>query len=488
MAESTIERAQQRLAEWRHDPVKMAWDEFEFTPDRWQVTGLRAFGDQAKPRSRISLQACVGPGKTAVEAISALNFMGCYAAPNRHPSALAISESGDNLRDNLWKEIAMWKSRSKYFDTAFELTTKRFFAKEHPKTWFISARSWSAKADVEKQGRTLSGLHSKFIAYFIDESGDIPPAVLRSAEQGLSNCEFGRIMQAGNPTSHDGMLYHASANEPHKWVIIVINGDPDDPERSPRIDIEWAREQIAQYGRDNAWVMATILGKFPSTAVNALLGPDDIDAAVKRHLRADEYQYVQKRIGIDIARFGDDSTAFAPRQGLAVRKIKTMRNQNSIEVTSSLLASKEKWGSELELIDDTGGHASGVIDQASLAGVTIYPVNFSGKADDPRFFNKRAEIAFRAAEAVKHGAAWPDDPQLRREALAQRFYYDHGKYRVIEKDQVKKKLNGHSPDRWDALCVTYAIVDMPAQDASEVVAAGGQNSRHKNDWDPNHDG
>lgn len=487
MALSVLEQAQQRLAEWRHDPVKMAWDEFEFTPDKWQVKALRAFGDQSKPKSRVALQACVGPGKTAVEAICALNFMGCYAAPGRHPSALAISESGDNLRDNLWKELAMWKSRSKYFDAAFELTSKRFFAKEHPKTWFISARSWSAKADIEKQGRTLSGLHSQYIAYFIDESGDIPPAVLRSAEQGLSNCEFGRIMQAGNPTSHDGMLYHASANEPHKWVIIVINGDPDDPDRSPRIDIEWAREQIAQYGRDNAWIMATILGKFPGTAVNALLGVDDIDVAMKRHLRADQYQHVQKRIGIDPARFGDDATAMAPRQGLACFKIKTMRGANSTIVTGAVLQGKQKFGSELELIDSTGGHASGIIDQCALAGVDLFEVDFSGKADDPRYFNKRAEIAFRAAEAVKHGAAWPSDPILKREALAQRFYYDKGKFRILEKEQIKKLLNGHSPDEWDALCCTYALVDLPAATAPETLAGGRKAGKAETDWDPHHD-
>ncbi|HEY2851147.1 MAG TPA: hypothetical protein VGI97_14815 [Gemmatimonadaceae bacterium] len=487
MSESVIERAQQRLAEWRHDPVKMVVEEFGVTPDRWQVKALRAFGDQATAKSRLSLQACVGPGKTAVEAWCALNFMACYAAPGRHPSALAISESGDNLKDNLWKEIAVWKAQSKFLDAAFEHTKKRFFAKEHPDTWFISARTWSAKADVEKQGRTLSGLHSKFIAYFIDESGDIPPAVLRSAEQGFSNCEFGRIMQAGNPTSHDGMLYHASANEPHKWIIIIITNDPEDPDRSPRADHAWAAEQIEQYGRDNAWVMATVLGKFPTAAINALLSADDIDQAVKRHLRPDVYQYVQKRIGVDVARFGDDATVFAPRQGLAVRKLKAMRGQNSIEIASALLASKEKWGSELELIDDTGGFASGVIDQASLAGVSIYPVNFSGKPDDPRFFNKRAEIGYRAAEAVKDGAAWPDDPQLRREALAQRFYYDHGKLRLLEKDQIKKNLNGHSPDRWDALTVTYAVVDQPSMNAPEVVAAGGSSSRHRSDWDPNSD-
>src|SRR5690606_33976175 len=131
--------------------------------------------------------------------------------------------------------------------------------------------SFAKKADVEAQGRTLSGLHAKSIFYLLDESGDMPTALLRSAEQGLSNCEWGRIAQAGNPTSHDGVLYLAVSVQSHLWTVIRITGDPDDPKRSPRIDLEWAKEQIQLYGRDNPWVMAFILGQFPPGSLQSLL-------------------------------------------------------------------------------------------------------------------------------------------------------------------------------------------------------------------------
>lgn len=481
----TIERAQVRLATWRHEPVRMVREEFGVEPDIWQARALKAWARQDQMRMRIALQACVGPGKTSVLAWCALNFIACYADKGLHPSALAISESADNLRDNLWKELAVWRDRSQFLTSAFELTSERLFAREHPKTWFIAARSWSKKANQEAQGRSLAGLHSKFIAYFIDESGDIPPAVLRSAEQGLSNCHWGRIIQAGNPTSHDGMLYHAATIQPHLWELVRITGDPDDPERSPRIDLEWAKEQIGLYGRSNAWVMATILGQFPSTAINALVGPDEVAAAMKRHLRADQYNLIQKRIGIDVARFGDDATVLAPRQGLAVFKLVEMRDANSQQVAARLMLGKQKFGSEMELIDATGGHAAGVIDACALGGVPLYEVQFSGKADDPRYYNKRAEMAFRMAEAIKGGAAYPPDPQLAREILALRYWFDKGKLRIIEKDQVKKALQGHSPDRCDAVMCTYAVVDLPARSV-EGVELGGLPPKGKaeSDWDP----
>ena len=36
-------------------------------------------------------------------------------------------------------------------------------------------------------GRTLSGQHARYPFYLIDESGDIPPNMIKSAEQGLTS-------------------------------------------------------------------------------------------------------------------------------------------------------------------------------------------------------------------------------------------------------------------------------------------------------------
>lgn len=123
---------------------------------------------------------------------------------------------------------------------------------------------------------------------------------------------------------------------------------------------------------------------------------------------------------------------------------------------------KERWGSEMDLIDDTGGYGATVIDQCALAGIHLYPVNFSGSADDPRYYNKRAEMHFRAAEWVKRGGALPNVPGLIREACATTYWFHNGQFRVIEKEQVKSEL-GASPDYWDAFCCTFAVVDLPAR-------------------------
>ncbi|HVT02666.1 MAG TPA: hypothetical protein VHL58_04735 [Thermoanaerobaculia bacterium] len=474
---------QDRLAIWKRDPVQMVLDEFRVTPDPWQAEALRAFADTKDPRNaRIALQACAGPGKSTALAWMGWNFLICYASEGLHPNGAAVSITAENLKNNLWKELAVWRDRSEILKVSFEQTAETIFAREHPKTWFLSARSFAKAADIEAQGRTLSGLHAKFILYLLDESGDMPAAVARSAEQGLSNCTWGKIAQAGNPTSHTGALWEAVKNQPHLWKVIRITGDPDDANRSPRISLSWAKEQIRLHGRDNPWVMAYILGLFPPQSINALLGPDDVARAMHRHLTEDQYNFVQKRIGIDVARFGDDSTVLFPRQGLAARRPIEMRNARSEEIAARIMQGKKKYGSELELIDDTGGYAAGVIDSCRLAGVNLLPVNFSGKADDPRYFNKRSEMYFRAAEWVKGGGALPNMPEVAREAVAATYWFDNGRMRVLEKDQIKKQLNGKSPDFWDAFILTFAVVDLPAKDSPEMVFSGQGHA--KTEWDP----
>ena len=104
-------------------------------------------------------------------------------------------------------------------------------------------------------------------------------AIMVAAEAALSSCVEGHIIQAGNPTQTSGPLYRAWRNENNLWLVVPVTGDPDNPKRSPRISVEWARQQIAEYGIDNLWVRTNVFGEFPQTAFNSLIGADEVRAA-----------------------------------------------------------------------------------------------------------------------------------------------------------------------------------------------------------------
>lgn len=476
--------AQRKIKAWRENPVLFAWDNFQFEPDPWQREAFEAFGKQDQAKLRISLQACVGPGKSAVLAICGWNFLSCYGEIGNHPKGAAVSITSDNLKDNLWPEFSKWQSKSPFLTAAFTWTKERIFANDHPETWFLSARSWSKTADPEEQGRTLSGLHSGYVLILIDESGEIPTAVLKSGEQIMSEneCKFGRIMQAGNPTSLSGMLYAAATTLREQWHVIRITGDPDDPKRSSRIDIEWAKEQIALYGRDNPWVMATILGQFPPASINALLGVEEVQAAMERHLSDDKYDFAQKRLGIDAARFGDDPWVIFPRQGLASFNPIEMRNPRTQDVAARVANKKIEFGSEMEFFDDTGGYAAGAIDAMIQAGHSPVPVNFSGKANDPRYFNKRSEMWFLMAEWIKRGGILPPLAVLVPELTTPTYTYQGGRFRLEEKEQIKRRI-GRSTNYGDALALTFAMPDMPASNGLEAILDRNR-GRMLSEYDP----
>lgn len=473
--------AVEALRAWRADPVRMVRDLFHVEPDVWQVEVLRAWADPSQPRMRLALQACAGPGKSAVLAWCGWNALLCYSDGVNHPNGAAVSITADNLRNNLWKELALWRERAPLLQAAFEMTAEKIFSREFPTTWFLGARSFAKSADTDAQGRTLSGLHAKAIFYLVDESGDMPPAVLRSAEQGLSNCTWGRIAQAGNPTSQQGALYHAVATQAHLWTVVRITGDPDDARRSPRIDLTWAREQIQLYGRDNPWVMAFILGLFPPGALNALLSADEVRTAMGRHLTEADYGWAQKRLGVDCARFGDDRTVLFPRQGLAAFTPVELRGKRGHEIAARIMLAEARWEHELTIIDSTGGWGQSTEDALIAAGRTPLGIQFHTPAINPRFQNRRAEMHWELAEWVKRGGALPPVPALVAELTTPTYSFVGGKLALEPKDHVKKRL-GRSPDLADALALTFAIPDEPARGVT--LPTGGSRGKMKSDWDP----
>ena len=451
------------LKRWRENILEWHAENFPgVTLDRWQAAALEAFASPDPATRRISLQAAVGPGKTAVLAWCGLHFLGCQGERGEHPKGAAVAITGDNLATNLFPEFAKWMGQSRYYSTAFTWTASRIFANDHPATWFLGARSYPKTANADEQGKTLSGLHSKYVLALIDESGAIPLTVLRAAEQALSTCTFGKIVQAGNPISQEGMLYAAASQLRHQWFVLKVTGDPDDPQRSPRIDLDWAKQQIATYGRDNPWVASYILGQFPAQAFNALLTVEEVEAAMHRQLPADRYAWAQKRIGVDVARFGDDRTVLFPRQGLAAFMPVVMRVARTTDIAARVATSITKWNAELTLVDDTGHWGHGVIDNLLAAGYPVMPVVFSDAALDPRYRNRRAEMWLSMAEWVRRGGALPNVPELVAELTEPTYTFVNGKFLLEEKDQLKRRL-GRSPDLADALACTFAMPDAPGQ-------------------------
>ena len=476
--------AADRLREWRKNPLKFVHDVFNIEPETWQAEALMGSVEQEGSRHRVAMKSCTGAGKSAVLAWIGWHRLSCFGDRGEHPKGAAISGEGrDNLRDNLWTELSKWQQRSPFLMHTFEWNKEQIKNKKHA-DWFLSARGYARDADSDALGRSLSGLHSKYPFVLLDETGAMPPTVGQKSEQIFTGgVEDGLIMQAGNPTSNTGLLYHTCTQSADSTIIITITADPDDPKRTSRVDVEHAREQIKRYGRDNPWVMSTILGLFPPGGINTLISIEDVEAAMDRRIASDMYVTSQKRLGVDVARFGDDRTILCPRQGLRCFSMVEMRSARSNEIAARVALAKANWKSDMEFVDGTGGYGSGVIDSLIQAGHTPQEIHFSSKAIDNRYFNKRAEMWFNLADWVRRGAQLPKDGELLKELTSPTYTFQNGKFRLEEKDQIKSRL-GFSPDKADALCLTFALPEMAALTDIEKVAQSFTAGKLQADFDP----
>ena len=190
------------MARWKAEPVDFVRECFAVEPDPWQVTVLNWYRDGHR---RIAMQACKGPGKTATLAWIVWHFL-----LNENANIAAISTSGANVRNNLWKELALWRDKCAWLKAAYQMTATRIYVastedKDYERTWFCEMRTWSKTADDAAVAQTLQGLHALFVLVVLDESGGMPDGLMVAAEGILANHVVGdgtraQIIQAGNPT------------------------------------------------------------------------------------------------------------------------------------------------------------------------------------------------------------------------------------------------------------------------------------------------
>ncbi len=441
--------ASDNIRRWREHPAQMVRELFKVEPDAWQEEALEKFPHKL----RIAMKSCRGPGKTATLAWIGWNFL----LTRPHPIIGATSSSGDNLKANLWTELARWREQTPILKAAFEMTKTEIFARDHPKTWKMEARTWAKDADQVQIGSALAGLHAQYVMWLLDESGDHPDAILPAVEAIFAgDPKEAHIVQAGNPRRRSGPLYIACVTARNLWYVVEITADPDDPRRSPRISIEHARNQIATYGRDNPWILVDIFGQFPPADFNALIGIEEVNEARKRYYREHELKGSPRVMAVDVARQGDDASVLCKRWGLQMMPLKKWRNITGIQGAGEIQREWTQWKADACFVDATGGFGSSWIDNLMLLRRAPIGVQYAAAAHDPqRFYNKRSEMAWDFVEWIKRGGAIADDDNLGAALVSTNYTFKGDRFILEPKEDVKDKL-GYSPDEFDAAMMTFA--------------------------------
>ncbi len=171
---------------------------------------------------------------------------------------------------------------------------------------------------------------------------------------------------------------------------------------------------INRYGEESDVVAVRVKGDFPSGEPNAFISLTEVEKAVSRDLegyekrRFDAYKFytngviqniidipkdAEIRIGVDIARHGDDETVLAPRVGLYSLPLQTFGKQDLMTTTGRImLMAKELheiYNRKIAITLDDTGVGGGVTDrlkeivtEENLDWMQVDPVNFAEKGND----------------------------------------------------------------------------------------------------------
>jgi hypothetical protein len=450
------------IAGFTHDPLGFVLFAFEWGkgelvkfkdgPDQWQIDVLTDMGDRLQAGEidtmeavQIAIASGHGIGKSAL-----VSWVILWAISTFEDTKGVVTANTENqLKTKTWAEVAKWY-RLCITRHWFELTATALFSKDpdHEKTWRIDMVPWS-----ERNTEAFAGLHNqgKRILLVFDEASAIHDLIWEVSEGALTDADTEIIWCCfGNPTQNTGRFRECFGKFKHRWLTRQIDSRTVKITNKAKIQ-EW----VDDYGEDSDFVRVRVRGVFPRTSSNALIGPEEVEEAMKRVYRIEQFEFAAVVFGLDVARQGDDSSVLARRQGKIAHPLKQMRIPDTMLVAGQVGIQMDEHDPDATFVDATGGYGVGVVDALRMTNRDCIEVYFSGKPNDPRYFNKRAEMYFEMAKWVKEGGSLPDDEELKDELCAITYTFQGDKFRIADKDDIKDIL-GRSPDKADALALTFA--------------------------------
>ena len=457
------------IAGFTHDPLGYAlysfpWGEASLAdvqgPREWQTDVLRAIGlhlqnpETRHEPLRIGIASGHGIGKSAL--ISMIVDWATDTCENTRVVLTANTEA--QLRTKTWPEVIKWRLMS---ITAgwWKATKTGLFSlfQGHAESWRCDAVTWS-----EQNTEAFAGLHNKGsrIVVIFDEASKIADKVWEVTEGALTDEGTEIIWIAfGNPTRNTGRFRECFGRYRHLWKTRQI-----DSRTVEGTNKKFLQEMVDTYGEDSDIVKVRVRGMFPSASSMQFIGSDLVEAAMKRQpvvLINDPLIY-----GVDCARFGDDESVLAKRQGRDARSRpwKKWRGVDTMTLAGDIALEAQQEHPDAIMVD-VGAMGAGVVDRLRqlLPGTLIVEVNFGGKGRDTtwaagvtiRTANKRAEIWSSMRAWLEHGAI-PEDDELKDDLTNPEYTFDQDQKIVLEKKDHMKARGLPSPDRGDALACTFA--------------------------------
>ncbi len=443
-------------------------------------------------------------GKTHAAARVAVWFYKVFAECQVYTAA-APPEA--NLKKLLWGEMG---SITENHPEAFKSDQMKTLHIARSAQTFISGVTIPSSGTETQREAKFSGKHSPHLLFILDEGDAIPDECYRGIESCMSG-GHARLLIMFNPRAQAGEAYrmerdgranivHLSAfNHPNvvtgndiipgavnrettvrrinEWTRPLADGERPDSEcfELPRfLEGVTARSQSGQeysplkagfYKITDPAFSYMVLGVYPAHGSTQLISRAWITAA---RTRWDVYTSQHGEtppmgtigvMGLDVAEFGSDSNAACFRYGGFVERFLTWGGMD-------IISTAERAGEEMRdrnvvgVNVDATGVGAGVAPYLRRSGVVAMPVKAASAPTEVselgEFYRLRDQLWWSCRQWLKTdpSAMLPPDDLLIEDLMTPTYEIQNGKIKIMKKDVMKEILK-RSPDRGDALCLTF---------------------------------
>lgn len=199
---------------------------------------------------------------------------------------------------------------------------------------------------------------------------------------------------------------------------------------------------------------ATVALAFRRVSGDPLIDPKKV---AKARGTAISEEFGVRIMGVDVAEYGDDDSAFAYRQGRHATKIERFSKKGTMEVVGLVARRADEYKPEWINVDCTGV-GSGVADRLLELGYPVQRVHFGSKAiEDQQYAIRRDEMWGEMRDWFNdEPCSIPDDDVLEADLTAPQYSYDSSRRMKLERKEDMKRRGVKSPDSGDALALTFA--------------------------------
>ena len=428
------------MSRYNRAPIAFVREVFHARPDPWQTQVLRAL---ARGHTRIAVRSAHGVGKTCLAAWVMLWFI-CTRAPFK---CVMTAPTAPQLFDALWPELMSWFKRLPERWRELWVVTSDHISLKSDAESFISART-----SRPEQPESLQGVHAPHVLLVCDEASGIPEQVYEAAVGSMSGAGAITLL-IGNPTRATGMFWRVMNMERDRWFCLKVSGLD-----SPRVDPLFIEEIAERYGRDSNAFRVRCLGEWPTADDNTLIGADLVDSAMLRDIEPD--MTAAEIWGVDVARFGDDSSTLVKRRGRVVTEMpRSWRQVDTMQLAGAI---KAEWDLSVRsrpalICVDVVGIGAGVVDRLHEQNLPVLGVNVGETPSTVgRYARLRDELWVRCKEWLEgRNVRLPKHDRLRQDLTGPKYAFLSDGRLQIEQKTLMRARGLPSPDFADALNLTF---------------------------------